>query len=47
MLSDMLTRHLVTMFLIFLFSIMLRNRKSSRDTEQRYFPCASGGPCYP
>ena len=37
MLSDMLTRHLVTMFLIFLFSIMLRNRKSSRDTEQRYF----------
>ena len=30
MLSDMLTRHLVTMFLIFLFSIIALNRKSSR-----------------
>ena len=37
MLLDMLYRHLVTLFLIALFSIMLFNQRSSRDTEQRYF----------
>ena len=37
MLLDMLYRHLVTLFMIALFSIMLFTRKSSRDTEQRYF----------
>lgn len=37
MLLDFLFRHLVTLFLILLFSIMLHNQKSSRDTEQKYF----------
>lgn len=37
MLLDMLCRHLVTLFLIALFSIMLFNQRSSRGTEQRYF----------
>lgn len=37
MLLDMLYRHLVTLFLIALFSIMLFNQRSSRGTEQRYF----------
>lgn len=37
MLLDMLFRHLVTLFMIALFSIMLFNQRSSRDTEQRYF----------
>lgn len=37
MIQDMLIRHLVTLFLILLFSILLWKQKSSRDTEQRYF----------
>ena len=38
MLQEILTNHLVTLFLILLFSIMLYNqRSSSRGTEQRYF----------
>lgn len=37
MLLDILCRHLVTLFLIALFSIMLFNQRSSRGTEQRYF----------
>ena len=37
MLLVFLFRHLVTLFLILLFSIMLHNQKSSRDTEQKYF----------
>lgn len=37
MIQDMLIRHLVTLFLILLFSILLWNQKSPRDAEQRYF----------
>lgn len=37
MLLDMLYRHLVTLFLILLFSIKLWSRKSFRNTETRYF----------
>ena len=37
MLQDMLPRHLVTLFLIILLSILLRSQKSFRDSELRYF----------
>ena len=37
MLLDMLFRHMVTLFMILFFSILLWNQKSSRDTELRYF----------
>ncbi len=37
MLWDMLIRHLVTLFLILLFSMKLRIQESSRDTELKYF----------
>ena len=37
MLLDMLFRHLVTLFLILLFSLKLWNQKSVRDTERKYF----------
>ncbi len=37
MLWDMLIRHLVTLFLILLFSMKLRNQKTSRDTKLKYF----------
>ncbi len=37
MLLDMFYRHLVTLFLILLFSIKLWTRKSFRNTETRYF----------
>ena len=37
MLSEMLFRHLVTLFLIVLFSIKLWTRKSFRNMETRYF----------
>ena len=37
MIQDMLIRHMVTLFLILLFSILLWNQKSPRDAEQRYF----------
>ena len=33
----MLPRHLVTLFLIILLSILLRSQKSFRDSELRYF----------
>ena len=37
MLSDLVFDHLITLGMILLFSIVLLNRRSSRDTDQRYF----------
>lgn len=37
MLTDMFNRHLVTLFLILLFSVMLWTRKSFRNMATRYF----------
>ena len=37
MLRDALFRHLVTLFLILLFSMKLRVQKSAQDTELKFF----------
>ena len=37
MLLDMVFRHLVTLFMILLFSILLWSRRSFRNSDTRYF----------
>ena len=37
MLENLISRHLVVLFMILIFSILLRFRKSFRDMEAKYF----------